>query len=308
MSEADSSVRQDQTTLNPVVKAWCYVQYLLFRALLFVLGVMPLGVSLGIMSGLARVAFLVLRTRRRHTIENVLQSSITDDPREAKRIAAAAFRTFLIMITEAMIARQRLSAANWKDHVQVNLHPEVRELLNDPDQGVLVATAHVGNWEILARAASMVKPLRAIYRPFNNPYFDEAIRQDREGENLTLIAKYDADPMRFIRTLTEGEVLAIMIDQHAGNGIYVDFFGRPAKTTTTVAMLHLVTRVPLVVAYAVRTGPLQYELRSGPPLTFKRSGNRENDVREITQTLTRGIEDIAREHPEQYMWGHRRWK
>jgi KDO2-lipid IV(A) lauroyltransferase len=294
--------------VNPARRAWYYVQYLAFRFLLFLIAVVPLGVALGITSVLARIGFWILPNRRRATIANVLQSGITDDPAEARRIAAASFRTFLVMITEALIARKRLNASNWEQHVTIAAEPETTALMHEPGVGVIVATAHVGNWEILARAASIVKPLRAIYRPFHNPYFDASIREDRQGEHLTLIPKYDADFKRFLRPLSEGEVLAIMIDQHAGNGIYVDFFGRPAKTTTSVAMLHLVTKCPLVVAYAVRTGPLRYELRSGPPLRFQRSGDREADVREITQTLTREIERIAVEHPEQYMWGHRRWK
>ena len=109
--------------------------------------------------------------------------------------------------------------------------------------------------------------------------------------------------MRFVRSIANGEILAIMIDQHTtGNSIPVEFFGREAATTPSVAMLHLVTKAPIVVAYALRTGPLRYAVHAVGPFTFKRSGDRASDVRTITQALTREIEEIARAHPEQYMW------
>ena len=73
-------------------------------------------------------------------------------------------------------------------------------------------------------------------------------------------------------------------------------------------MLHLTARCPLLLAFALRTGPLRYQVHAIGPVEYERTGDRERDVRTITQRLTRAIEQVARAHPEQYMWGHRRWK
>jgi len=100
-----------------------------------------------------------------------------------------------------------------------------------------------------------------------------------------------------------------MIDQHATEGrVQVDFFGRPAWTTKAAALLHFTTRAPLVLACAVRTGPLKYEIQAVGPVKIPRTGDRERDARELTQALTREVEHFARRYPEQYLWGHRRWK
>jgi len=115
--------------------------------------------------------------------------------------------------------------------------------------------------------------------------------------------------MRFVESLTKGEIVALMIDQHVARGhVAVQFFGRPAWTTQILAMLHLTTRAPLLLAFALRTGPLKYEVRTVGPIERPRTGDREKDVFTLTQALTDEIEKIARAYPEQYMCGHRRWK
>ena len=114
--------------------------------------------------------------------------------------------------------------------------------------------------------------------------------------------------MRFFEALTRGEIVALMIDQNVlSDRVRVDFLGRPAWTTKAVAMMHLTTRVPLLAAFAIRTGPLQYEVRAVGPIACVRTGDRVKDAFEITQALTREIEKVVREFPEQYLWGHRRW-
>jgi KDO2-lipid IV(A) lauroyltransferase len=278
------------------------------HTLLFAFRVIPARLSLAAASGIASFLFLVLRARRNAAIQNVLASGITTDPREARRLAKEAFHGFVLVVVESTLVRQRMTADNWRDFVTLHIPPEAEELLAREDQGVLVAAGHMGNWEVAARAVSFMKPVCAIYRPFNNPYLESSLNSSRAGQRLRLISKYATDPLRFAKALKDGEVLAIMIDQHARGGIYVDFFGRPAKTTPTVALLHLVTRTPVIVTCTIRTGPLRYEVHGVGPLAFERTGNRTEDVRNITQALTSEIETLARRWPEQYMWGHRRWK
>ena len=85
------------------------------------------------------------------------------------------------------------------------MNAEAEALLRRPGQGLIVASAHFGNWEVAGRAVSMIKPLWAIYRPFNNPYLDRAAHAGRTGANLHLISKFDKKPMRLVRVLGRGE-------------------------------------------------------------------------------------------------------
>jgi len=292
-----------------MLRLWHLTEFAVAQTLLFLLARAPLPLVLGFAGFAARVAFLVWRTRRRVAIDNLLQAGLCADEAAARRLAFAAFRTFTVMVVETIVARRRINAENWRDFVTLKLAPEAERLLREPTRGLLVASAHIGNWEVAARAVSMIKPMCVVYRPFNNPYLDRAAHKARSGERLTLVSRLDHEPMKFIQSLARGEIVALMIDQHAVKArVQVDFFGRPAWATKSVAMLHLTTRAPLLVACALRTGPLRYEVRVIGPLPAPRTGDREQDAQAITQAMTTEIENIARQFPDQYMWGHRRWK
>ena len=295
--------------MNPLLKFWHLIEFTLVQSLLFVLGFAPLPVVLAVAGFAARVAFFVWRPRRRVAINNLLQAGLCADEPAARRLAFVSFRAFTVMIAETIVARRRIRADNWQEFVTLKLKPDAERLVREPGRGLLVASAHLGNWEVAARAVSMIKPMCVVYRPFNNPLLDRAAHKARSGERLRLVSRLDHEPMRFIEALAAGEIVALMIDQHAAKArVAVDFFGRPAWTTRSVAMLHLATRAPLLVACAIRTGPLRYEVQAIGPITAPRTGDREQDVHAITQAMTAEIEKLARRYPEQYMWGHRRWK
>jgi len=88
----------------------------------------------------------------------------------------------------------------------------------------------------------------------------------------------------------------------------VDFFGVPASTHTSPALLHLVTRAPLSFGYCLRTGRMAYKMVALAPIRHEPTGNKEKDVRAVLQTIHRCLEDAIRAHPEQYLWAHRRWR
>src|SRR5262249_36622992 len=162
---------------------------------------------LGLAHAAARVSFLLMRRRRRIAIDNILGAGICTDERQARRIALAAFQTFSVMLVEANIARRRFTAANWADHVALPLSAaEAAAALRTPGQGLLVAHAHSGTWEVMARAVSMIKPVCAVSRPFKNPYLDELVSANRSGANLRLVSRKRAEsPPRLVRALADGE-------------------------------------------------------------------------------------------------------
>ncbi|MFM1768542.1 MAG: hypothetical protein RJA22_1071 [Verrucomicrobiota bacterium] len=269
----------------------------------------PLPLVLALAAGAGHAAFWLWQPRRRIAIDNLLKSGLCPDPSAARRLARASFCSFTRMVAETVVARRRLRADNWSQFVTLRLSPEAERLLREPGRGLIIASGHLGNWEVAARAASLLKPLFVIYRPFKNPHLDRLAHARRSGENLRLVSRLDHEPLKFIHALAAGEAVALMIDQHAAKSrVSVQFFGRPAWTTKSVAMLHLTTRAPILVAGAVRTGPLRYEIHATGPLPTVRTGDREHDCQVITQAITTEIERLARAHPEQYLWGHRRWK
>ncbi len=295
--------------MSGLKKLWQKAVALLATAVLRLLGTLPLGVLFGVTRFLAGLVFAGWGKRRRTSIENLLLSGVAKSPEEARSLAKASFVSFALMIAESLAARSRITPDNWREFVTLKLSPEVERLLADPKQGLLLASAHLGNWEIAAYAASMMKPMFVVYRPFNNPELDRVVNASRNEGRMHMVSRNERSPMRFMQALTRGEMVTLMIDQHVYDGrVRVDFLGRPAWTSKAVAMMHFTTRAPLFFAVAIRTGVMKFEVHAVGPVTAPRTGDRDSDALEFTQALTRELENLIRRHPEQYMWGHRRWK
>lgn len=290
---------------------WYLIEFGLAKFGLGLAAIAPVGFMLALADATGLVIFALMPSRARIAIDNLLAAGVTQDEASARRIGRRCFQSFARMIMETVLARKRITAENWRNFVTIEAPPEALAMLNNPRQGAIVASGHLGNWEVAARAVSMIRPVSVIYRPLGNPHLEQQLHGGRGGDNLHFISKYKASPLRFMKLLAEGNWLALMIDQHireAGERVSVNFFGRPCWTTRSVAMMHLTTRMPLFVALAARTGPMQFKVHLQGPIQRPRSGNREQDVLDITQALTDEIERVARRYPEQYLWGHRRWK
>jgi len=276
---------------------------------LFLVDLMPLTLAGRTAALFADIAFFLSRKRREIACENILKAGIATHPDEARRIARRSFQHFAILVVEAIKADRYLDASNWRDALLPTIDPAADALLEDPNQGIILVSAHIGNWEIAAQMLSYIKPLVAIARKMNNPYVDRLMDRRKGKTRLGVTPKHDADAGRFFRTLKEGNCLAILIDQHAREGgMMIDFLGRPASTHTSAAMLHLVTKAPICFASCIRTGPMQFSLTVDPPLQHTPTGDRKADVEAILRKLTGRLEEIIRAHPEQYLWAHRRWR
>jgi KDO2-lipid IV(A) lauroyltransferase len=114
-----------------------------------------------------------------------------------------------------------------------------------------------------------------------------------------------------LRTLQEAGTIGILADQNTmrEEGVFVDFFGVPACTTTGIARVALHTGAAVVPGYAVWDESLKkYRLRFEPPLELVRTGDTEHDIVENTQRFAKVTEEIIRKYPEQWVWVHARWK
>lgn len=194
------------------------------------------------------------------------------------------------------------------ERVRVEIPGDVRAVLEDPDSGLIVVSGHFGNWEIAGQWLSRYKPVAGISRQMNNPRVQDLALGRRQRREFRMIPKYDPDPGRFLKLLGDGEILALLVDQHARQGIDVPFFGHPAKTHKTAAMLHLVARTPLAFLVCRRTAEWTFELSLSPLIEQPRSGDRNADVEAILRTLNARLEAAIRRDPDQYLWGHRRWR
>lgn len=176
-------------------------------------------------------------------------------------------------------------------------------------RGVVLATAHIGNWELSGLLLGwLYEPVGVVARPLDNPALDQRLVAFRARSGNTVIYKQQAIGA-VLRLLRAGKGVALVVDQNvqADEGIFVDFFGRPAAATTVAAALAVRLEAPVVTAWIELRPDGRYKFRFTS--TRPRPGSeRTAEVERLTQEITHVLESWIRGAPEQWLWLHRRWK
>jgi Kdo2-lipid IVA lauroyltransferase/acyltransferase len=178
-------------------------------------------------------------------------------------------------------------------------------------KGVLYLTGHIGAWELSSYAHALYGfPLHYMARPLDNKPLDALVNRYRGLSGNKPIYKNEAARL-MLRVLKDAGTVGILADQNtmADEGVFVDFFGVPACTTTGIARVALHTDAAVVPGYAFWDENLRkYRLRFEPPVELVRTGDTERDVLVNTQRFAKVIEEIIRKYPQQWVWIHARWK
>jgi Kdo2-lipid IVA lauroyltransferase/acyltransferase len=178
-------------------------------------------------------------------------------------------------------------------------------------KGVLYLTGHIGAWELSSYAHALYGfPLHYMARPLDNKPLDALVNEYRGLSGNKPIYKNEAARV-MLRVLKEAGTVGILADQNTmpEEGVFVDFFGVPACTTSGLARVALHTDAAVVPGYAFWDENLRkYRLRFEPPVELVRTGDTERDVLENTQRFAKVLEQIIRKYPEQWVWIHARWK
>jgi Kdo2-lipid IVA lauroyltransferase/acyltransferase len=178
-------------------------------------------------------------------------------------------------------------------------------------KGVLYLTGHIGAWELSSYAHALYGfPLHYMARPLDNKPLDEMVNRYRGGAGNEPIYKNES-ARTMLRVLKDSGTVGILADQNTmpEEGVFVDFFGTSACTSTGIARVALHTDAAVVPGYAFwdeKSG--KYRLRFEPPVELVRTGDTERDVTENTQRFAKVIEEVIRKYPDQWVWIHARWK
>jgi KDO2-lipid IV(A) lauroyltransferase len=176
-------------------------------------------------------------------------------------------------------------------------------------RGVVYVTGHIGNWEVNAIAhAVSVRPVGVVARPLDNELLNAWIEAFRSMSGNTVISKMRALP-DIMRLLRAGRGVAFLVDQNTQepDGVFVQFFGRPACATPAAALLAVRTGAVVVAGHTELLPDGRYRQSYDPPTEWAPSGDREADILALTQRLNAQIEAWVRHAPEQWLWIHRRW-
>jgi KDO2-lipid IV(A) lauroyltransferase len=285
------------------------IEYLAVWLLVRTLGALPRPLARAAGSFISDVTYLLHSRLRRVGQKNLSMALPELTEAERKR---------LLRIVFAGLGRQLAEFSQFPKYTRDNVSQvAVYEGFENFDaarrlgKGVLFLTAHVGAWEIGSFAHSIYgNPMNIVVRDLDNKLVDGLVRRYR-----TLHGNVTFDNRDFARGLLGamrgGETVGILMDTNMTppQGVFVDFFGIQACTASGLARVASKTGAAVVPAFTIWDAAIgKYKITFAPALTLVHTGNAEADAVSNTALFTNAIESCVREHPEQWLWVHRRWK
>jgi len=277
---------------------------------------LPLRLAFWLGQALGGLAYLLDVRHRRRVVRNLVHAGLAADRAQARHLAWRNFREFGRMVAEVAKMRQFITPDNIREHLRIGGDPEAEALFfpghdGTPPSPAIIVTAHYGNWELagMGYALLSVHRLTTVMRPFDNPLIGRWFLRRRQGFGHSVQEKGGAlKPL--LGALRRGESVCLLSDQHAiqAQGVETTFFGHPARTHASAALLHLHTGVPILAGVCRRLpGDFQFEFTLAPPIRLAPGQDRDADVRHLAQAYTRALEGLIRIDPVQWLWAHRRW-
>jgi KDO2-lipid IV(A) lauroyltransferase len=294
-----------------------HVEFLLFRAVVCVLQLL----SPRQMRNLARQGAWLLvdvlpRKWTRYDVaeENIRRAfgtQLTDA--EVRDLVFRMWQHLFRMVPEMLQASRKLGLKNCRDCVVFRDRDRVIQAMTS-GRPVLILGGHFGNWELsLATFGMFGFPMGFIARAMDNPLLHDWFQRGRERYGHRLYLK-KGDFEGITDLMAAGGTLGILGDQDAGRrGVFVDFFGTPASTYKSIALMAMEYQALIIVGYCIRLPDdhaigrwIRFEV--GCEEIIDPREDFADPVREITARYTAALERAVRRAPEQYFWVHRRWK
>ena len=282
--------------------------YLLARIIGFLLYPLPLRVSVKLGALMGRAAFYIIPKERRKTLDHL--GAAFADKKSQEEIRETAMKVF------SNLGR---NAAEWLNYPKLdkrwfekNVTTQGFERLLEAHKrkkGVIILTGHFGNWELLAAYLGLFGCkgaiiARKIYVEQFNTFFVK-MRGHFGHENIYR----DESPKRVLKFLRDGGYMGVLPDQDVDSleGVFVDFFGKPAYTPTSPVKLAIKTGAALMPSLLLRTGG-RFTFFVDNEIKLDITGDKERDVLVNTAKWMNVFEKYIRRYPDQWVWMHRRWK
>jgi Kdo2-lipid IVA lauroyltransferase/acyltransferase len=280
--------------------AWCGLKFL---------GILPRPAARFVGASCARAAYFLRPPLRRAAVFN-LQLAFPDWSDAERKGAARRMIQQVGWMAGEFSQFPKYAKANIERVVTLDGY-ENFDAARRRGKGVLFLTGHMSAWELAPFAQALYgNPLHFLVRPIANSRVDALINHYRCLSGNQPIDK-NRSARAVLRVLADGGTVGVLSDHNTSleEGVFVDFFGIPASTTSGLARLALRTDAAVVPGFlSWDRERRKYRLRFEPAVELSRTSDEEEDVKENTQRFTRVIEDYVRAHPDQWLWVHKRWK
>jgi len=283
------------------------VEHAALRGVTWLVRALPQSWGTRLGHGIGWLGYRLDARHRKITLDNLAATFPERSVQERTRIAKQVFAHFGRKLVEllwftGLPAERQLALVEFvgEEHIEKALQA---------GKGALLVTGHFGFWELHALAHGLrVGPMAVVARALDNPLLDRML-VDLRSSTGNIVIDRKGGLRRIMRALNANQAVAVLIDQHilTADAVKVDFLGRPAATTSAVAVLALRTGAAVIPAFSLPLNDGRYRLIYEPPLVLPTEDN-PDAVRDLTQRCTKVLEKYVRAHPERWLWMHRRWR
>jgi len=243
---------------------------------------------------------IIVRKQRLRALSNLAMAFPEWDNARRREVSANVFRHFAQITGDFLYSPRRTDEEVMGSEVVGEGFAREATAL---DKGIILVTGHFGNWERLGQwVRCRFGHLTVVARDANDADMQRRVASIRERAGVEAVSR-GANPRILLRKLQNNEVLGILPDQNSDES-FVPFFGKPCGTVLGPAKLHIRTGAPILPVFCIRTGPAQYRIEIKSPIISEP----EEDATSVMTRVNAVLEAAIREHPEQWLWLHDRWK
>ena len=246
--------------------------------------------------------------RRKVSLDNLTRAFPGKPRREIRAIAAGAYRGYgralMEMLWSGGAGEEALRSTMTLDNPQVPLDALAR------GKGLILLSGHFGAWEFIVTSMSLQlgRPVVAIAQALRNRYIDAVITANRNRFGSGTVTMHQS-VREVMKLLQAGKIVGMLGDQSGSKeSIFIDFFGRPAATHRGAAAFSLKYDAPIVMFFFIRQPDGTYRTVYEEVDRKGLRGTSEENIVELTRRHTAILERYIRQHPDHWLWMHKRWK
>jgi KDO2-lipid IV(A) lauroyltransferase len=288
-------------TLRRKIRAHCELGLVKFA--LLTLPRVPRAWIIRLARGLGSLAFWLARRDRRIALANLnIAYGETLSRGQKRAIARQSFQTIALVILDIVWFSRRTRE-------RIARHLRIESAVSDAASqgGLIVVTAHLGNWEVMGQGAARAGiRIASVAKPLANPAVDELFNAARRATGQVIVPR-DGALRRLLQFLKDGGKIALLLDQDTRieeGGVFVEFFGLPVPISQAPAALAIRLKVPVMPTFCRREARGDYRVYGLPPV---RAAEGETPAA-FTQRITALLEEEIRRHPGEWLWMYKRWK
>ena len=283
-------------------KFFYLIEFVLIKLFFFILIIIGYKNGSNLGNFIGRLFGPIFRSKK--LIENNLEQSGIVDKKNYNKIISKIYGNYGRILAEYPFLKA-FRNNNLNKFIEIEGLENLNKIKREKRRAVFIS-GHFNNFELMALQIEKAGiNLCAIYRPLNNVFLNKTMEEIRENFICkNQIKKGRSGTRQIIENIKKGNSVALMIDQRVREGIKINFFGKPASTTTIPAQLIKKYKCDLVPIYIERRKNNYFKMFVSEPIKI---GNNKS-IKEITEHLNKILEKMILKNVDQWIWTHDRWK